>query len=373
MKKLLIICLVLMLCAQSVVAVSSMTRSLSATEVEPGDEVTITLSFVEDGEEPSMLLNEIVPEGLEMYEDGKLNDKNNLRKALIDGLTGTVESTGFTYTVKIPPGASGTFTFEGKVTIQSGQADIGGDTTLTVGGGAPPTSAPAAVSPPTASAPVPVFEAQASALSPESAYKEPAYTPPAAAPAPATYTPPAAPEPEYEEPVYEESEPGSEEPAYQAPAAAPQAAPAPAYDAQASAPATGQAYESAGEEGGSKPWLFILLIVGAGAVIGGGIYFAHYQSKNHIAGHMTQSTEFSTQHVKKYIDEYSKLGHSKQQITAHLQKNGIPRQVIEKAHKECAGDKALNQALPHPDNKPEHLEHPGHTEAIDPNKGKPAA
>ncbi len=360
MKKTLIISIVFILCLQSVLAASSMTRSLSSTEAMPGDEITVTLSFVEEGSEQSLLLNEVVPEGLEMYEDGKLNDKNNLRKALIDGLTGTVESTDFTYTVKIPAGASGTFTFEGKATMQSGQQDIGGDTTLTVGGAAPPP------------APEPVFEAQEPAYEePEEEYEEPeAYSPPPAAPyvppaptpaaapytpppaAPAPYTPPPA-EPVYEEESYEE--PAAPEPAYEQPAAQP---------APSAAPATGQAYEQPSSEEGSSLWMIILLVIGAVVVIGGGIFFAHHQSKNHTPCSMTKSTQFSSGHIKTYIDQYSKLGHSKQQITAHLRNQGIDHKVIDQAHKELESGQAGQQQQPQ--HKPEHDSHPGHKEAVDP-------
>ncbi len=113
---------------------STLTRSFSADSAAPGSDVTVTLHFEEVGEEPSLIINENSPDGLELFVDGNPVQSNNYKKAVIDGLTGTVETGDFTYKLHIPDNAQpGEYNFNGKVTLQAGQQDIAGPATLTVG------------------------------------------------------------------------------------------------------------------------------------------------------------------------------------------------------------------------------------------------
>ncbi len=130
--------------AQAPPGKSLLSRTFNTKTPAPGSKVTVTLHFQEVGQEPSLIINEQVPTGLELLKDGKRAPANNYRKAIVDGLTGTVESTKFTYEVEIPQDViGGDYIFIGKRTLQSGQTDIAGDYKLTIAGlPAPPAQRP---------------------------------------------------------------------------------------------------------------------------------------------------------------------------------------------------------------------------------------
>lgn len=364
---------------------STVTRSFTPKKAMHGDTVTVMLALDEVAQELSYVIEESVPEGWTVSDGGGGEvSGSKISWLLVEGLMPgvTIEDKVFTYTVVVPPSMSGTAVFNGTYRFESigSSSPILGETQVNVGSAPPglaavPAPAPVAyISPPSASSPTPAAyqPPPTSAYAPApSAYAAPeptpspvAYTPPAPEPAyePEPYVPPVAggyaPVPDVYVPVPDTSAPvaAPEAPAYEAPAPAygsappttdfqlpPSDSPLPTTDYQQPAadyppPTTDAVSPTSYVEPPTKtPWLWIV----AGVIaVGGGIYLKQHLKQGVPAG----GQHFSQQSVSYYIEQYSKLGYSKEQIISHLAKNGVPIDAVkqgiseyEKAHQVKAG------------------------------------
>lgn len=330
----------------------------------PGGTVTVTLAIDEVAQELSYVVEESVPEGWAVSSGGGGEiSGSKISWLLIEGLAPgvTVEDKTFTYTVVVPLSVSGTAVFNGTYRFESmgSSSSILGETQVNVGSAAP-------------SAPVPV---SAPVSSPPSAPASVAYVPPPSSPAPeptpspVAYTPPA-PEPAYEpSPAYEPYVPPVAEVYAPVPVpdtSVPVRAEQPSYEAAYEASVSSAPYGSAPSATDSPPptdyplpiadavpptpdiepptktpWLWIVAgIIAVSGIIGGGIYLKQHLKQGVPAG----GQHFSQQSVTYYVEQYSKLGYSKEQILSHLVKNGIPLDAVkqaiseyEKAHQVKAG------------------------------------
>lgn len=332
-------CLLLVLLVVPTVYASTVTRSFSPKKAMPGDTVTVTLALDEVAQELSYVVEESIPEGWTVSSGGGGEiSGSKLSWLLIEGLAPgvTVEDKTFTYAVVVPPSVSGTAIFNGTYRFESmgSSSPILGETQVNVGSAPPesaavPAPAPVAYIPPPASAPAPAPSAYAA---PEPTPSPAAYTPPAPEPAyePEPYVPPAA---DVYAPASDVSVP---------PAQVPDTLPSPVLAEQ---PSYEAAYEAPAPSYGSTPpttdyppptpyypppktWLWIIVGVAAvGGIVGGGIYLKQHLKQGVPAG----GQHFSQQSVTYYIEQYSKLGYSKEQILSHLVKNGIPLDAVKQA------------------------------------------
>lgn len=339
-------CILLVLLVVPVVYASTVTRSFSPKKAMPGDTVTVILTLDEVSQELSYVVEESIPEGWAVSSGGGGEiSGSKISWLLIEGLAPgvAVEDKTFTYTVIVPSSVSGTAVFNGTYRFESmgSSSSILGETQVNVGSAPPgsaavPAPAPVAYTPPPASAPASAPSAYAAPEPPlDNTPSSVAYTPPISEPAyePEPYVPPVAdayvPTPDVYIPVSvpDTSAPvaAPEAPVYEAPL--PVEAPSPSYDPVSptisSSPPTTNV-----EPPTQTPWLWIVAgIIAVGGLIGGGIYLKQHLKEGVPAG----GQHFSQQSVTYYIEQYSKLGYSKEQILSHLVKNGIPLDAVQQA------------------------------------------
>ncbi len=351
-------CILLVLLVVPAVYASTITRSFSPKKAMPGDTVTVTLALDEVAQELSYVVEESIPEGWAVSSGGGGEiSGSKISWLLIEGLAPgvTVEDKTFTYTVVVPPSVSGTAVFNGTYRFESmgSSSSILGETQVNVGSAPPgsaavPAPAPVAYNPPPASAPAPAPSAYAAPEptpspvaytppAPESAYEPEPSVPPVAevyAPASDGYVP-SAPVPDTSAPV--RADQPSYEAAYEAPVpSAPYGSAPSAADSSPSSPPTDYPLPIADtvsptpyvEPPTKTPWLWIVAgIIAVGGIIGGGIYLKQHLKEGVPAG----GQHFSQQSVTYYIEQYSKLGYSKEQILSHLVKNGVPLDAVKQA------------------------------------------
>ena len=124
----------------------SATRSFSATTVQPGDEITVTIALSAYGEGGSIA--ETLPEGFSFVSGsilfvgggGFARPSGNMVNVVLAG----AGITNVTYKVTAPSAAGGPHAFSGNFVNFAGESvDIGGDSMVTVSAAPPPTPTPA--------------------------------------------------------------------------------------------------------------------------------------------------------------------------------------------------------------------------------------
>lgn len=344
----------------SVIAVSTVTRSFFPA-AGPADMVTVRLTVDEDdtAQENALLIEEHVPLGWTVVDrkQGK-GTGSRIAWAFIEGLGGTVEDTVLSYTVRLPSYSTGLFNGSylfGSSTVES---VIGGETSFGVrmpGAKPQPQSVvPVVEQPPVRSTPPAVslaFEPAPESL-PPAPLSAPAYAPfvpvvdekPRVAESPppvvqpyhqpsSFVSPPPRASPAQESFFVPEVPPAPPVPVETATGAEPLAVPPDVFVPKTAAPAEESIPPVPVVHASSKKsswWLILLGSVALAGLIGGGIYLKQHPLHGAAAG----SGSFSPHTVKYYIDQYTQLGYSKEQIINHLLKNGMPRDLIEHVYAE---------------------------------------